>query len=59
MGASFVDYLYLGVNGFGWARWGSGTRGDTKTRQAETKIVDQGMFSPPMVGKISPNIMFL
>ena len=30
--------------GFEWVRRGAGARGDTKTRQAETKIVVQDMF---------------
>ena len=29
-----------------------------EAREIETQMVDQDMFSPPMTGEISPNIMF-
>ena len=48
----------MGADGFGWVQWGAGARGDTKTRQAKIKIIDQGMFSHPMAGEISPDMMF-
>ena len=48
----------MGVDGCGWVRWGAGARADTKTRQAETKMVVNGVVSALWPGEISPNIMF-
>ena len=39
-------------------RLGAGGTACTKTRQAEAKMVMQGMFATPMAGEISPNVMF-
>ena len=38
--------------------WGVGACADRQTRQAKTQMINQGMISPPMVGEISPNVMF-
>ena len=48
----------MDVNGCGWVRWGVGGTGNTKTRQTGGI---QGLVGPdlgPMVGEISPDIMF-
>ena len=48
----------MGANGCGWVRWGAGARAGTKTRQAKTKMVVNGVCFGAMAGEISPNIMF-
>ena len=51
----------MGTYGFGWVLWGVGTRGDTKTRQAETKTVGQDMFltlDDDMTGKFPEHHVF-
>ena len=51
----------MGVDGCEWVRMGAvgcrGTEG-TKTRQAKTKMVVNGVCFGAMAGEISPNIMF-
>ena len=51
--------MQMGVDGCGWVRWDTGGTGNTKTRQEEGGNyghTDQDLG--PMVGEISPDIMF-
>ena len=51
-------WVPMGVNGVSWVWRGVGARIHSKTRLAEEKIDKQDMFSGPMAGEISPNVMF-
>ena len=51
-------YSDVCVCGFVWARWGAGAWMHSKTGQADTKMGNWDMISSPMVGEISPNMMF-
>ena len=48
----------MGADGCGWVRWGVGCTGNTKTRQAGGIYGRAGQDLGPMVGEISPDIMF-
>ena len=53
-GSGCQETVMLGIYGCRWVIWGAGTRGNTKTRQGETKMIAQGVFFVPMAGEISP-----
>ena len=48
----------MGVNGCVWMRWGAGATGSPKTRQEGRIYGRADQDFGPMVGEISPVIMF-
>ena len=48
----------MGVCGCGWVHWGTGGMGIAKTRQEGVTHDPAGQDLGPMVGEISPDIMF-
>ena len=48
----------MGVDRCGWVWWGAGARAGTKTAQAESKMVVQGVVLALWSGEISPDMMF-
>ena len=48
----------MDANGFSWVHHGAGGSRGTQTKQAEAKMVLHNMFTSPMAGEISPDMMF-
>ena len=51
--------MEMGEDRFVWVHWGAGTRGNTKSRQVDTKNDHTGHNFDAMTGGISPDMMFV